>query len=112
MDTKYFKFIYKQAHGETCGLFPIETVIKTEHHFNEDSRWVPVLHQFCKFLESTGYVGVNDRIIIKDPYGMESDGILFETTGSRFDEDDFDEEDEDDEEEEDKDFQDIKKEIE
>jgi hypothetical protein len=31
---------------------------------------------------------------------MESDGILFETTGSRFDEDDFDEEDEDDEEEE------------
>ena len=111
MDTKYFKFIYKQSHGDTCGMFPIETVIKTEHHFDEDSRWVPVLHQFCKFLESTGYVGVNDRIIIKDPYGMDSDGVLFETTGSRFAEDDFDEEDEDDEEEEDKDFQDIKKEI-
>jgi len=100
MDTKYFKFIYKQSHGDTCNLFPIETVIKTEHHFDEDSRWVPVLHQFCKFLESTGYVGVTDRIIIKDPYGMDSDGVLFETTGSRFDEDDFDEEDEDDEEEE------------
>ena len=42
---------------------------------------------------------------------MDSDGVLFETTGSRFAEDDFDEEDEDDEEEEDKDFQDIKKEI-
>ena len=39
-----------------------------------------MLYEFCKFLETSGYSGVLERVVIKDPYGMESDG-LFETIG-------------------------------
>lgn len=108
---KTFKFVYEAEEAEGYDVFPNSTKLKATHTFSDESRWTPILYQFCQFLEGTGYVGVVDRIIIKDPYGIESD-FLFETTGQKEYQFDEEEEDEDeDEEDEEKDFQDIKKEI-
>ena len=108
---KTFKFVY-ESEEEACSfdLFPKTTKLKAVHQFDENSRWVPILYQFCKFLEGTGYIGVEDRIIIKDPYGIEAD-FLFETTGTKEYQFDDEEDEDEDEEDEEKDFQDIKKEI-
>ena len=106
---KTFKFVY-ESEEDGHNLFPNATKLKATHTFDDESRWAPILYQFCQFLECTGYVGVVDRIIIKDPYGIESD-FLFETTGMKEYQFDDEEDEDEDEEDEDKDFQDIKKEI-
>lgn len=106
---KTFKFVY-ESEEDGHNLFPNATKLKATHTFDDESRWAPILYQFCQFLECTGYVGVVDRIIIKDPYGIESD-FLFETTGTKEYQFDDEEDEDEDEEDEDKDFQDIKKEI-
>lgn len=113
---KTFKFVYEAGEADGYDLFPNSTKLKATHTFNDDARWVPILYQFCRFLEGTGYGGVVERVVIKDPFGLESEH-LFETTGERpasyeIDWGDDEEEDEDaDEEDEEKDFQDVKKEI-
>lgn len=63
--SKLYRFVYDSeydpddVYGESCN-------IDAKHYFNEESTWVPILWQFCKFLESTGYVGVSDKVIIKE----------------------------------------------
>jgi hypothetical protein len=76
-----YRFIYDSERGEGYGVCPEATTIKARHYFEDGITWVPILWQFCKFLESTGYCGVTDRVLIKDPYGMEADQGLFETLG-------------------------------
>ena len=76
-----YRFIYDSEKGEGFGVTPEATTIKTRHYFEDCITWVPILWQFCKFLESTGYVGVCDRVLIKDPYGIEANTHLFETIG-------------------------------
>lgn len=76
-----FRFIYDSEKGEGFCVTPEASTIKARHYFEDGITWAPILWQFCKFLESVGYEGVRDRVIIKDPYGMESDRGLFETLG-------------------------------
>ena len=114
---KTFKFVYDSGYEDGMELYPMASTIKTSHMFDDGTRWQPILHQFCKFLESTGYVGVLEKVVIVDPYSLPYDNHLFRTVtalpkdeyGEEFGEE---EEDEDaDEEDEEKDFQDVKKEI-
>jgi hypothetical protein len=115
---KTFKFIYDSGYEDGMDLYPLSSVIKAAHTFDDGTRWQPILHQFCKFLESTGYVGVLEKIVIVDPYAISYDNHLFHTVraipkdeyGDEFGEDDEEEEDAEEEDEE-KDFQDVKKEI-
>jgi len=76
-----YRFIYDSEFAEGFGQHPEASTVKARHYFEDGITWVPILWQFCKFLESTGYVGVCDRVVIKDPYGIEQDNHLFETIG-------------------------------
>ena len=71
---KTFKFFYEDIEyvGDNDN-WPHTTTIKTTHEFDDTTTWVPVLYQFAKFLESTGYVGVIDKIQVQDNYGMNID---------------------------------------
>jgi len=62
-----YRFIYDSEKGQGFGVCPEASTIKTRHYFEDGITWVPILWQFCKFLESTGYEGVRDRVIkVKD----------------------------------------------
>ena len=76
-----YRFIYDSEAGEGFGAYPEASTVKARHYFEDGITWVPILWQFCKFLESTGYVGVCGRVVIKDPHGIEADKCLFETIG-------------------------------
>jgi hypothetical protein len=95
-----YRFIYDSDKSEGNGVYPEASSIKARHYFEDCVAWPPILWQFCKFLESTGYVGVIDRVIIKDPYGFEANQGMFETLGPNeyIAHKDYDEEDEEDEE--------------
>lgn len=99
---KVFKLGFYETSDE-CPLpeYPISSELKAQYTFEDMSTWVPILWQCCKFLEATGYSGVTEKIIIRDPFGMH-DGGLFETT---YDEEfDFDDEEDDDLTDEDNDY--------
>lgn len=76
-----FRFIYDSEKGNGFFVSPEASTIKARHYFEDGITWVPILWQFCKFLESVGYEGVRSRVVIKDPYGMESESHLFDTIG-------------------------------
>jgi len=76
-----YRFIYDSGKNDGFGVSPEASTVKARHYFDDGITWMPILWQFAKFLESTGYVGVTDRIVIKDPYGIEADKCLFETIG-------------------------------
>jgi hypothetical protein len=76
-----FRFIYDSEKGNGFFVNPEASTIKARHYFEDGITWVPILWQFCKFLESVGYEGVRGRVVIKDPYGMERDSHLFDTIG-------------------------------
>jgi hypothetical protein len=42
--------------------YPVNLNVKTSFTFDDGATWEPILYQFCKFLESTGYVGVIGRV--------------------------------------------------
>lgn len=85
--SKVYRFAFDDEFQEN-GLpsYPQATTVKQRIYVDECSTWVPILWQFCKFLEATGYEGVRERVVIKDPYGMHSDDELFETLGPEDDE--------------------------
>jgi hypothetical protein len=76
-----YRFIYDSGKSDGFDTCPEATTIKARHYFEDGITWAPILWQFAKFLESVGYVGITDRVVIKDPYGIESDKHLFETIG-------------------------------
>ena len=93
---KTFKFTYEDIeYTGDSGNWPNKTTVKAEHEFDDVCTWVPVLYQFAKFLESTGYVGVIQKIQVEDNFGFHAD-CGFET----FDKEEDTDEDFDDEEEE------------
>jgi hypothetical protein len=71
---KTFKFSYEDIEyvGDS-GNWPNKTTIKAEHEFDDTCTWVPVLYQFAKFLESTGYVNVAKKIKVEDNFGFHAD---------------------------------------
>lgn len=79
--SKVYRFIYDSEfqEGEPTE-YPEASTVKVRHYFADFVAWPKILYEFCKFLETSGYSGVMERVVIKDPYGMESDG-LFETIG-------------------------------
>jgi hypothetical protein len=98
---KFFKLSYHDSFTtDTQGCYPSNTSVKISHGFEDETTWDVVLYQMCKFLEATGYVGITDKIIIKDKFGLMRRNGLFEYTPL---ENDFDFDDEEDEEEDDED---------
>ena len=71
---KTFKFTYEDIEyvGDS-GSWPNTTTIKVKHEFDDACTWVPVLYQFAKFLESTGYVDVVQKIQVEDRFGFHAD---------------------------------------
>ncbi len=79
--SKVYRFIYdSEFDTEEPTTYPEATTVKARHYFADFTAWPTILHEFCKFLEATGYNGVMERVVLKDPYNMEQDG-LFETIG-------------------------------
>ena len=79
--SKVYRFIYdSEFDTEEPTTYPEASTVKVRHYFADFTAWPTVLHEFCKFLEATGYSGVMERVVLKDPYNMETDG-LFETIG-------------------------------
>jgi hypothetical protein len=107
-----YKFVYESAKQDDLSEFPKKTSIKAVHEFDEDITWVPILANFCDFLEGIGYVGVSQKIVIKDKFGLMGSGLFFETIKeAAYDEEDFDLDEEEEDDEENEDFQDMKKEV-
>lgn len=84
-----YRFIYDSEMAEGSDNFPQCTQIKARHYFDSCTTWVPILYQFCKFLEATGYVGVTDKVIIVDDHDFGYDDIFATITkaeleGSKF----------------------------
>jgi hypothetical protein len=88
---KTFKFTYEDTEYNDTSLWPAKSKLKAEHQFQDDTTWMTVLYQFAKFLESTGYVGVVQKIQVEDTFGFHAD-CGFETFGKKEDdiEEDFD----------------------
>lgn len=84
--SKVYRFAFDDEFQEDClSNFPQANTVKQRIYVKDESTWVPILWQFCKFLEATGYEGVKEKVVIKDPYGMHGDD-LFETIGPEDDE--------------------------
>lgn len=84
-----YRFIYDSEMDEGATNFPQCTQIKARHYVNSESTWVPILYQFCKFLETTGYVGVAEKVVIVDDYNFGYDDLFTtitkaELNGSKF----------------------------
>jgi len=79
---KVFKFKYQDTEISQGESWPANTKTSAEHQFHDCTTWIPILYQFAKFLEGTGYVGVVDKIRIEDKYGMNKD-MGFETFGEQ-----------------------------
>lgn len=67
MAIKQFEFSYTNSdEPDECTFddveFPHYKRIDHRVHFSEDTRWVNVLSEFARFLDSTGYVGVSDAV--------------------------------------------------
>jgi hypothetical protein len=75
-----YRFAYDSSVDDSDSPYPQATTVKVRHYFDEESTWVPILWQFAKFLESVGYVGVCEKIVIKDRLGLlDVGGSCFET---------------------------------
>lgn len=79
--SKYISFKYEDYStlAEPWSEVPSQSVIKFSHTFEDDTRWPTILQQFVHFLESLGYIGVRDKIILLDPHGMEDAMGFFKT---------------------------------
>ena len=85
--SKVYRFIYdSELYEDTGGHYPEATTVEIRHYFEDDTTWPKIMYQFAKFLEASGYVGVIDRVIIKDPHDIEWD-CGFETDKHIADED-------------------------
>lgn len=79
--SKVYRFIYdSEFDNDEPTQYAEASTVKTRHYFSGCTTWPVILYEFCKFLEATGYVGVTEKVVIKDPYGMEENGFL-ETIG-------------------------------
>ena len=66
-----FRFIYDSEFDPNKPTeYPEAVTVKTRHYFSDGTTWPVVLYQFCKFLESTGYCGVTEKVFVKDPFGV------------------------------------------
>jgi hypothetical protein len=86
MTIKSYTFLYHSSVDDSESEFPISSRLNAEHCFEDSSTWVPILYQFCKFLEASGYVGVSDKVIISEDGGP-GGGVLFQTSFSDMKED-------------------------
>jgi hypothetical protein len=80
MTIKSYTFLYHSSVDDNESEFPISSRLSAEHCFEDSSTWVPILFQFCKFLEASGYVGVSNKVAIRSDHGP-GGGVLFTTIG-------------------------------
>jgi hypothetical protein len=80
--SKVFRFVYDSEYDDNEPTeYPEATSVKIRHYFSEGTTWPVVLYQFCKFLESTGYVGIVEKVVLRDPFDFHKEAG-FETIGS------------------------------
>lgn len=60
-----FKFESSADDDFLSSTFPNHTSITAEHEIDSCATWEVALWQFCKFLETTGFEGVRNRVIVK-----------------------------------------------
>lgn len=92
--TKSYSFSFCESNYEDeddCLPYPVSSDIDARHTFSSGNTWDIILWQFCKFLESTGYCGVTDKIRIVDEYGVMKQNNLFVCIGEKENEWSFDE---------------------
>jgi hypothetical protein len=64
---KHFRFNFHESHEEGEMTFndveyPYEKELSSSVSFESDTRWDNIIREFAHFLDSTGYVGVYDRV--------------------------------------------------
>lgn len=57
--------------------YPVASSIDSTFDFNTAVTWDIILWQFCKFLESTGYESVREKIRLVDNFGIMTNNHLF-----------------------------------
>lgn len=79
--SKEIRFRYEDYSSldEPWSEVPTNTTLNFEYTFEDDTRWPTIMQQFIKFLEAIGYAGVQDKIILVDPHGMEGQVGFFKT---------------------------------
>jgi hypothetical protein len=60
--------VHANLEDDEESLFPERTMITAEHQFQMGHTWEQVLWQFCRFLESTGFEGVREKVLIRDDH--------------------------------------------
>jgi hypothetical protein len=104
LKTYTFGYQIQEAGDDDTVPYPANTVLTATHNFHDACTWDIILYQFCKFLEGSGYVGVTERVVLKDPLGIMNSNQLFESIGNEgfpYDEEDWGEDEEEESEEED-----------
>jgi len=76
--SKVYRFAFDDAFDEDSVDHPQCNTVKQRIYVDEGSTWIPILWQFCKFLEATGYEGVKEKVVIKTCM-PDLDNYLFET---------------------------------
>ena len=79
-----YRFIYDSELSPDTTEYPEAVSIKSRYYFTDGTTWPVILYQFCKFLESCGYEGVKEKVVIRDPYDVHGD-CGFETIGPKVD---------------------------
>ena len=89
-----YRFIYDSDVNDDSTEYPEATSVKVRHYISDGTTWPVILYQFAKFLETCGYEGVKEKVIIRDPYNVHGD-CGFETVGPEKDDWVLDNEDKD-----------------
>lgn len=61
---KYFTIKYHDDSFGNGDLYPKNFESTTRFTFDDMATWDGILYQFCKHLESIGYVGVSDKVYV------------------------------------------------
>jgi hypothetical protein len=78
---KTFNFSYvSSVNDEDDGLpYPLQSHLTAAHSFADGTTWDVILYEFCKFLESSGYVGVTNKVKLDDRFGIMASHHLFDS---------------------------------
>jgi hypothetical protein len=64
---KHFRFVFHESHEEGEMTFndveyPYDKELSSHVSFESSTQWDNIIREFAHFLDSTGYVGVYDRV--------------------------------------------------
>ena len=79
--SKSISFIYDYACEDEhkWSEVPSSVSLRSEFEFEDETRWPTIMREFVRFLESIGYEGIRDQVILVDKFGMEDSIGFFKT---------------------------------